>query len=161
MATDAQRTRVWEDWLSAEIRSYYFADLAFRLESHQRAAHWLILFGASGVVTSLLSTLPRWVALVLAGLVTAVSIYSVVVQNQKRAADAKDLHFRWSTLASEYHDLWDSIETAPDLTRAIQQLDLRKAEASRSAVALPAEEKRLGHWYDVVLAQHGLAQQPS
>jgi hypothetical protein len=158
MATDAQRTRVWEDWLSAEIRAYYFADMAFRLESRQRVAHWVTLFGASGVVTSLLSTLPRWVALVLALLLTAVSIYSVVVQNQKRAADAKDLHFRWNTLASEYHDLWDNIETTTDLARAIQQLDLRKAEASRSAVALPAEEGRLDHWYNVVLAQHGLEQ---
>lgn len=160
MASDAQRNRVWEDWLSAEIRAYYFADIAFRLESRQRVAHWVTLFGASGVVTSLLSTLPRWVALVLAVILTAVSIYSVVVQNQKRAADAKDLHFRWNTLASEYHDLWDNIEAAPDLVQAIQQLAQRAAEASRSAVGLPAEEGRLNHWYDVVLEQHGV-QQPA
>ncbi|HLA76068.1 MAG TPA: hypothetical protein VJU18_00670 [Vicinamibacteria bacterium] len=96
-------------------------------------------------------------ALVLAALLTGVSVYSVVAQNQRLAAEAKDLHFRWNTLAGEYNDLWDHIDEDDDPGLRIKQLALRAAEASRSGCGLPAKSRRIVHWHKVVLTQHGVA----
>jgi len=37
----------------------------------------------------------------------ALSLVSLVMQNQKKYADCADLHFKWNRLAGEYKALWN------------------------------------------------------
>ena len=46
--SEVQIDRVWKGMLSAEIRAYYFAELAQRYASQQRNVTWAILFSSSG-----------------------------------------------------------------------------------------------------------------
>ena len=154
--SETQRTRVWEEWLSAEIRSSYFADLSSTLSERQRGAHWVCLLGASGSVSALLAQAPSWIAPVCALIVAGVSAYSIVAQNQKRSADATDLHFRWNTLASEYQDLWVEIEegTAEGVSERLKAFAARDSEASRAACGFREDKQRMLRWTDEVFAQH-------
>jgi uncharacterized protein YndB with AHSA1/START domain len=49
MLSDLQRQRVWEAWLSAEIRANYFAELSGYYHRLQRALTWLTLLLAARV----------------------------------------------------------------------------------------------------------------
>src|SRR3989442_9049084 len=107
MLTDAQRTTVWEEWLSAEIRANYFGDLASTYYHRQRLINWLTLLFSSGAVAALLPKLSiAWLPAVLAALAAATSLFSLVSQYVKNAVDCSDLHSRWNKIAAEYQDIW-------------------------------------------------------
>src|SRR5213593_2765030 len=81
MLSEFQQKVVWEEWLSAEMRANYFADLAGRYQANQRLLTWLTLIFSSGAATTLLSDwLPRtfgWVRPVLALSAAGVSFFSL------------------------------------------------------------------------------------
>ncbi len=152
MVVESQRERVWEEWLGAEIRAYYFGDLADSYFRQQRLATWLTLFFSSGAVVTSIAKVPEgfgWVAAALALFAAAVSLLSLVRQNVKAAVDSADLHYRWNKLATEYRNLWDGLETA-DVPARLAELSEREAEVSKSGTALPYSEKRMLHWQDLV-----------
>lgn len=109
MLSEAQQIRVWEGMLGAETRANYFAELSSRYMQKQRLATWATLLFSSGAVASLLANVPSEWKLALAIATTAVSLYSVVMQNQKLAVDASDLHARWNRLAKEYGRVWENV----------------------------------------------------
>ena len=86
MLTPLQQKRVWENMLGAEIRENYFADLSGRYLPH-------------GLV---------WIRATLAVVAAAISLYSVVMQNQKFAVDSSDLYAHWERLAHDYQRLRDN-----------------------------------------------------
>ncbi len=163
MATEAQRARVWEEWLGAEIRANYFGDLAGSYFFRQRVATWLTLFFSSGAVVTWLAKLPQgyeWLVALLASLAAGASVYSVVTQNVKAAVESADLHYRWNKLATEYRDIWDDLDNA-DVQGLLAKLSEREAEVSKSGTAIPYSEKRMLKWFDMVVrarAGHALAQ---
>jgi hypothetical protein len=163
MLSELQRKRVWEGWLSAEIRANYFADLSARYHRHQRYGTWCVLFSSSGVLATFVTKLPQeftWAAPALALMTAGLSLYSLVAQNQKSAIDSADLHFRWNKLASEYEHLWDNMyaeDAGPQLTK----LDERGMELSKVATAFPFSEKRILKWQDHVEKHHAAAARAS
>ena len=119
MLSQAQIKRVWDGMLGSEIRANYFADLTDRYNRHQRWATWGTLFLSSGALATLLiQSLPpdlAWIRYTLATATAALSLYSVVRQNNKLAVDAAELHSRWNRLAAAYEKLWEdvTVENAP------------------------------------------------
>lgn len=159
MLSESQRTRLWEDWLGAEIRANYFADLAGTYQRRQRVATWLALFFSSGAFFAAIAKLPQgmtWVSIAFPLVAAAASLYTVVTQTQKNAVDCSDLHFRWNKLATEFQDIWDDSE-APDVPLKLARLRERKAETSKSGTAFRYDEKRMLKWYDLVVKHHGQA----
>ena len=159
LTTNQQRT-VWEGWLGAEIRAYYFADLSYRYQQQQTIVTWLLLACSSGAAATLLADwLPSslaWIRPALALATAGLSLWSVVAQNQTRVTDCADLHFRWNTLATRYADLWDHMYD-PEAPTTLRQLTSIAAEISKSDVALPNDPVRLGKWQTLVEAQHQTA----
>lgn len=156
MLSELQRKRVWEAWLSSEIRANYFADLSGRYRRAQCRATWVTLVASSGAFATLLAKLPEeywWLPPVLALLTAAVSLYSLVVQNQQQAIDSADLHHRLNRLAAEYRALWDDMY-AENAALRLAALDEKAAELSKSATAFPAHERLLLKWEDYVVRHH-------
>src|SRR5437870_8184320 len=96
---EPQRQRLWEDLLLAEARSCYFGDLATKYNRKQRVITWASLILSSGaMVTAVAAGVANgqaWLPAFLALAASAITFYSLVAQNHKRAADATDLHTRW------------------------------------------------------------------
>jgi hypothetical protein len=159
MLNELQQKRVWEGWLSAEIRANYFADLSRRYHYRQRLATWSTLFLSSGAAVAFVAGLPReyaWVAPILSLLTAAVSAYSLVMQNQKSAMDSADLYFRWNKLAGEYERLWESMYSEDALAQ-LSALEERAAELSKVATAFPVKRKQLLKWQQHVEMHHGVS----
>lgn len=158
MLSKLQQKTVWETWLSSEMRANYFADMAGRYQTTQKWLTWLTLIFSSGVFAAILTSVPSswsWIKPGLALVTVAVSLLSLVWQNQKNAAECSDLHFRWSRLASEYQALWDDMysDQAPQRFR---ELDEKSAELSKSSMGIPYKENRMLKWEDYVLRHHGI-----
>lgn len=160
MLTSNQQRIVWEGWLGAEVRAYYFADLGSRDLRRQQVLTWLTLASASGAAVTLLAEwLPpvlAWIRPVLSLATAGLSLWGVVAHYQKNFTDCADLHFRWNTLAVRYQLLWDHMyDTDAPLT--LQQLKAIAAEISKSSMAFPYDAARMGTWQDLVEAQHDTA----
>lgn len=154
MLTELQRKKVWEGWLSAEIRANYFADLSHRYYRQQRMANWLTLVASSGAaVTFMATTLPSWVPSVLAVMVAGLSVWSLVEQYQKSVVDSADLHWRWNRLAAQYEALWDDMY-ADDAAARLRALDEEGAQVSKAATPFPANRRRLERWQRHVEQHH-------
>src|SRR3989304_9196569 len=91
MLSELQQKNVWENWLSSEMRANYFADLANRYQSWQRALTWFTLIFSSGaalaIVTDWIPLGFEWIKAALALLTAAVSFLSLVQPNQKSGTD--------------------------------------------------------------------------
>ena len=160
MLSQLQQRNVWENWLSSEMRANYFADLANRYQFRQSAFTWLILLFSSGaafaVVTDWAPQGFGWIKGVLTLFTAAVSLLSLVQQNQKRATECSDLHFRWNRLASEYEALWDDMYT-DDAELKLKALGEKESELSRSSTAFPYRERVMLKWQNHVQRHHGLS----
>ena len=160
MLSQVQQNNVWDGWISSEIRANYFADLGYRYQWQQRVTTWLTLVFSSGAFVTLITDwLPpavAWVRPALAFLTVALSLWSLVAQNQKNATECSDLHFRWNTLAAQYEALWGSMYEANADAR-LQSLNKTAAEISKSSTSFPNDAKRMGKWQDHVVRHHAAA----
>ncbi|MBI4479560.1 MAG: hypothetical protein HY651_06015 [Acidobacteria bacterium] len=160
MLTQMQQKNVWEGWLSAEMRAYYFAEMANRYQTLQRVLTWLtLIFSSSAAVAVLSDGAPEgfeWIRGALVLLTAAVSLLALVQQNQKRATDCSDLHFRWNRLASEFESLWDNVY-AEDAATKLALLEEKAAELSRSSTAFPYKKRVMLKWQIHVERQHGVS----
>jgi len=156
MLSEHQQKNVWEGWLSSEMRANYFADLSGRYQRRQQYLTWLTLVFSSGAFGTLVTDwVPKGWAPVLALLTVCLSLASLVAQNQKKAFECSDLHFRWSRLASDYEALWDDMYSEEAVSR-LRALDERGAELSRSGTALPYKENVMKKWQRHVERHHGV-----
>jgi hypothetical protein len=152
MLNAPQQTRVWEGMISAEVRANYFAELAKNFHRQQRVVTWLTLVSSSGALVSILAKLPpqfSWVAPILALMTSALSFYSLAFQNEKKAADAMDLHFKWSSLANEYEQLWENMYV-PDAQERFARLNEKAIDLGRLGTSFPINEKSLLKWQNRV-----------
>lgn len=160
MLTPLQQRTLWESWFGAETRAYYFADLSAFYRTRQRVITWLSLFGSSGALAAVIGTLlsPRWPWLpaVVALVPTGLGLYSLVADNQQRAADSRDLHSKWNALASEYRRLWDDMY-ADNAPQRLAALEAKGLELSAPGIGLPYIEARMARWYDHVEREHRAA----
>jgi hypothetical protein len=156
MLTPLQQKRVWEGLLGAEIRANYFADLSTRYARKQRLSTWCTLFASSGAAVSVLAKLPTdltWVTPTLAIVTAGISLYSVVMQNQKFAVDSSDLHARWSRLANDYQRLWDDMYSTGAMDH-LNSLLGREEELSKAGTAFPNRRGLMEKWEEHVVSHH-------
>lgn len=160
MLSEAQIRRVWEGMLGAEIRSYYFADLAQSYMQQQKLVTWGTLLFSSGAFAMVVATVPSelaWMRSVFPMAAAALSGYSLVQQNQKRATDSADLHFRWNKLYREYERLWENVYR-DDAEAILNGLSDRAAELSKSSTAFPSDSTAMLKWQNHVERHHGVLQ---
>jgi hypothetical protein len=165
MLTPLQQRRLWEEWFYAEVRAYYFADLAGRFDRRQRLVTWLSLFGASGALVAALGTilagrwpwLPGLVALLPSGL----GFYALVADNPHRAAECRSLYEGWSTLAADRSQLWDDMY-GEDAPARLAAMEARGRSLSSRGTTLRIREEdeqaKLLYWYAKVEAEHAARQ---
>lgn len=149
MLSETQLKTVWEEWLAAEVRANYFADLCGTFNRRQRWATWATLLLSSGAAVAFIGRF-QWAVPILALLAAAMSLYSLVAQNPKSAAECADLHSRWNRLAMEYQALWQGW-FADDAASKLAQLNDREADVSKSGVGYHYDEKRMLKWFDIVV----------
>ena len=158
--TQLQQKRVWDGQLSAEIRANYFAELSGTYRWHQRLANWLSLVFSSGALATFILKdgleitpyLP-WLRPVLAFLTAGFSVYSIIAQNQDRATNCTDLHFRWNKLAKEFEALWDDMYSESAAARLVC-LEATATELSKAGNTFPNRKRKLVKWQDYVEMRH-------
>ncbi len=153
MANEEQRTRVWENWLSAEMRANCFADLSSSNREWQKWATYLTLLFSSGALLSIVAQ-HAWLPPVLALVTSVLSLYLVISRYEHNAVDASELHARWNRIASTYRDLWENLEGEPNIRERLLELDEVKAELSDAGLRFGRNEKRMAKWYDHVVSHH-------
>jgi hypothetical protein len=152
MLSESQQKRVWEGMLSAEIRSNYFAELSAGYLRRQRASTWITLLFSSGAAISILSNLGdelKWIQLVLTLVAAGVSAYSLVMQNQKFALDASDLHARWNRAAKDFEAIWEDVY-ADDAAERLNAVDERTTDLSKAGASFPYSRRKMLHWQEHV-----------
>lgn len=159
MLSEFQVQDLWEQWISAETRALYFADMGRRYNLWQSALTWATLFLASGATITLVSSgIPQeyaWVKPVLTAFAAALSFLSLVMQNPKKYADCADLHFKWNRLAGEYKALWN--ETYLDEAGSrLASLNEKAADISKAGIWIGNKEKIMLKYENHVLEQHGV-----
>lgn len=153
MLSDFQQDELWRNWISAEIRSDYFADMGTRYARLHSWLIWLTLFFSAGTFTVVIGNLPAdfgWLKPTLALITTALSLLSVVMQNPKKSADCADLHLKWNRLAAEYQALWNNVYSE-DAQSKFAGLVEREAELSKTGMAIPSKPKVMEKWERHVL----------
>jgi hypothetical protein len=152
MLSSGEQKKLWEEWLSAEIRAHYFADLCSGYLRWQKWINWATLLLSSGAVAVLVadSTIP---GLILMLATAGLSLWSLVAQNQKLATDCSDLHFRWNTLGTEYAELWERMYEL-DAPTQLRALNRKGGELSKSGTTFPNRPKLMEKWQDHVVRLH-------
>ena len=159
MLNELQQKSVWDGWLSAEIRSAYFAELARRYQQYQKILTASTLVLASGALAALLGSLPQhwiWLRPLLTALAAVLSAVSLVAKNERNSIDCADLHSRWSNLAVDYEALWSDVysESAQDDLLALKR---REVEISKSSTTMPEDDDLLIKCQDNVVMHHQAA----
>jgi hypothetical protein len=150
--TESQRAMVWEEWLSAEMRGSYFADLCGVYNRRQRWSNFGTLVLSSGAAYGMVATwMPNWVPAAMTLVAAAISAYLLVSQNIKHAMECADLSFRWNKLAHQYRDIWNDQE-APDAVEKLARANETNAEASKAGAAFSYSPRRMSKWQDLVVA---------
>lgn len=155
MLSEFQQDEVWRNWISAEIRSDYFADMATRYARTHSWLIWLSLFFSAGTLAAIIGNLSGdlgWIKSALALVTTAASLLSVVMQNPKKNSESADLHLRWNRLAKEYQTLWDDVYAENSEPRLAALLE-KEADLSKASLAIPNKPKLVEKWERHVLAQ--------
>jgi hypothetical protein len=147
MDANTLRKCVWEEMLTADMRSNYFAELVRHYLLFDKALRWAALIATSGAVATALSRLDTEMKLIAPILATAVSFWLLVSQYASMARDASDLHAGWSTVARDYERLWNDLDSPGSEARYHEIYD-RAEELSKSGTKFPNKKDRLNYWLD-------------
>lgn len=157
MLSEFQQQAVWDGWLSAEIRSGYFAELVTRYQARQR---YLVVGGlllSSGATVTLLTTVVppayAWIKPLLTVLAALTSLWSLVAKNERNAIDCADLHLRWNNLAAEYEAIWANVY-ADDAEARLAQVRKEESLLSKSSTSMPRYDRLLAKVQDNVMMHH-------
>lgn len=154
MLNEADRGRVWEYKYEAEVRSYYFADLASRYTKKKQRVVGLSFVLSSAAAASLWAELPWYVAAFMALVVASLNGYSIAVGLDKAALTTSRLHASWNKLASDYelllsHSYEDDAESIMEAARA-RGRDI----SEQGSTDAPYNRKLMDKWQDVVHSRY-------
>ncbi|HEV2962676.1 MAG TPA: hypothetical protein VG649_12675 [Candidatus Angelobacter sp.] len=159
MLTDFQVNDLWQQWLSAETRALYFAEMGRRYNLLQNLLTWATLLLTSGATAALISNwIPQnyaWTKPLVTALAAALSLVTLVMQNPKKYSDCADLHFKWNRLAEEYKNLWNATY-ADSAASTLTRLNEKAAEISKAGIWIKYKKQTLLKWEDHVLQDHGV-----
>ncbi len=157
MLSDFEQDLVWQGMLGAEIRAAYFAALVQRYQNLQKfLVVGSLLLSSGATLTLLISVVPpnlNWIKPLLTVLAAALSLWSLVVKNERNAINSADLHMWWSILAIGYQELWANIYVE-GIQEKLAALRNKEAEVSKSSTALPSRKRLLARVQDNVVMHH-------
>jgi hypothetical protein len=145
MLATGEVNRVWERMVEAEVRSFYFAELASQFTKHKQIITGMSFFLTSGAAASLIAQAPTLIPILLSVSVALASAYSMAVGLDRRIKTLTQLHCEWNQLSAQYEHLWNHWGD-DDATRILDELIKRGRDASEIATEMPYDEKLLGKW---------------
>jgi hypothetical protein len=157
MLTNEQIEDVWEGWISSEVRSLYFGDLASLYTKQKQWITGASFFLSSGAAAILIAKLPTQIPIILSVVVALMTAYAVAVNLDSKIRTMAKLHYAWTQIGNDYKRLWShtySDEAEVDL----KDLERRSAEISELATTdAPHDPKRLERWQNHVFRLKGLS----
>jgi hypothetical protein len=155
MLTDSQIERVWEKMLEAEVRSYYFGDLAARSTKCKQWITAALFFLSSGAAATLAARLPALLPIALSSIAAVLTGYSIAADLDKQAYRMSKLHADWNRIADEYDRLWSNWY-ASDAEAQFDEILKRARDASELGTDAPYDERLIEKWQDRVFQLRGL-----
>jgi hypothetical protein len=146
---DAENLRrcVWEEMLSAIMRSNYFAELVRHYLILDKGLRVATLVASSCAVVSALPQAPTEVRIIAPIIATAISFWLLVSQYGTMSRDASELHSGWSAIAHDYERLWNNLDSAG--AEAEFHKIYESAEGlSKSGTKFPNKKRRTSYWLD-------------
>lgn len=152
MLTAEERESVWENQLQAEVRAYYFGDLASSHVKRKQIITGCTFFLSSGAAAILSSKAPSWIPLVMSAVIATVTAYSIATGLDRRILSLSKLHVEWNHLSSDYENLYHHYqdENACEKLEALLQ---RARDASERGVEMPYDERKIEKWTKFVYAR--------
>jgi hypothetical protein len=152
MLTREEAGRVWQRMVEAEVRSYYYGDLASRDTRRKQYITGLSFFLASGAAATVIAKTPAWVPVLLSLIVALASAYSIGVGLDHRIRTLTKLHSEWNRLSDEYEHLWHHWQDS-DAKEGLQEFIKQARELSELGTEMPYEVKRLERWQNMVYSR--------
>jgi hypothetical protein len=157
--TEFQTNRVWENMLSAEARSLYFADLASRYSIRKQWITGFSFFFSSGAAATVVAKLPSWVPVVLSVVVAVLAAYSIAAGLDRKIGTLSKLHSQWAQLASGYERIWNHTQDDDAESQLDALIRQEKEPSELAATDAPNDQELLGKWQDHVFAMYHLTGQ--
>jgi hypothetical protein len=145
---EAQTSRVWQLMVEAEVRSYYFGDLASRFTRQKQIITGLSFFLSSGAAATIAARL-YWAPLISASIAAGLTAYSIAAGLDRRAGEMAQLHHDWAMLSSDYERLWHHWYEE-DADSRLAEIQRRDGEVSRKSTEAPYDRSLLDKWQDRV-----------
>ena len=145
MLTQAQVNRVWQLMFEAEVRSFYFVDLAARYTKRKQIISGLAFFLSSGAAATVIANTRAWIPVVLSVITAAMTAYSIAVGLDKKALAMTKLHATWNRIAVDFERLWHHWYEA-DAQHILDNLMDRTIDASEAGTEAPYEPALLDKW---------------
>ena len=145
MLQEIQVNRVWQMTYEAEVRAFYFGDLASRYTRRKQIITGMSFFLSSGAAATILASSPKWVPISLSAVAAILTAYSISVNLDRKALTMAKLHSTWNRLAVEYERLWHHWYQ-DDAQTILEELQDRSIEASESGTEAPYDERLLDKW---------------
>jgi len=145
MLTESQTNRVWQDAFEAEVRAFYFGDLAARYIRQKQIITGVSFFLSSGAAATLIARSPSLIPVILSIIAAVLSAYSISSNLDKRALSMSKLHSTWNRLAVEYDRLWNHWYE-DEAERQLVELQDRSIAASEAGTEPPYDEPLLEKW---------------
>ncbi len=152
MLAEGEVKRVWERMVEAEVRSFYFADLASQFTQRKQIITGISFFLSSGAAASLIAKAPTLLPILLSVAVALASAYSIAVGLDRRIKTLTKLHCEWNQLSSDYEHLWNHWGD-DDAARILNELIKRGRDASEIGTEMPYNEQLLEKWENVVYSR--------
>ncbi|SRR5260221_2806636 len=154
--TENEQRNVWDKMIQAEVRSYYFADLASHYAKEKQLITGISFFLSSGAAATLIAKLPSYIPVALSIIVAILAAYSIAINLDKRVVALSKLHTQWSQLSSGYERLWNH-QSDENAAQNYQELLEGGKKASESCLDLVPDGKsmrnRMKKWEDFVFAR--------
>ncbi len=146
---DAQNLRrcVWDEMLSADMRSNYFAELVRHYLNLDKSLRVATLVASSGTFLAALPQVSTEVRIIAPIVVTAMSFWLLISQYGSMARDASDLHSGWNAIARSYERLWNNLDS-PDAEGQYDRIYERAEALSKAGTKFPNKKRRLNYWLD-------------
>jgi len=157
MLTEQQIEHLWEQKISPEVRSLYFADIAGRYANRKQIITFVTFFLSSGATATLIAKAPSWMPLALSAVGALLAAYSLAVSLERVVGTMAKLHYSWNQIATEYDHLWN--HTYEDEAESEFEDILRRERdlSELAATTAPNDRKALGKWQEHVFQQYHLS----
>lgn len=105
--TEDQANRVWEKMFEAEVRSFYFGDLAATYTKRKQVITAVSFLLSSGAAATAAAHASWWYPLITSAISAILTGYSIAVGLDRKAATMAKLRSSWDRLRGSYERLWD------------------------------------------------------